>query len=532
MTVRFKALAVGLVVLAAACSSSSRPASKATTSTASTSSTSSTSEPGPLPTLKITTAIFPTSLNPSVGINDIFSFEETMDQVDDQGQPVPFLLQSLPTQTGPDAWTLQLRPHVTFENGQPMTAAAVAAAATSEVTDNPSIKTSLPGATFTATGPLTMAVTTSQPTPLLPNLLADPGLGVYDQPAAPDAGTNPQAFVGTGLFTAPYAISRYATTEMDLTAYKGYWQGTPKLAGIDVFNITDPNAEIAAVESGEMDIADDVDSPDLRHEVAGNSSVAVTTSAEPQVQYQLFLDPQSAPTNDPAVRRAIAMALDYQSLAANYTGGTSEAATGILPPGYPLLDPTQVTNVAAARSVLAADGWTPGAGGTLQRNGTDLSLKLLVYTERPLLAPLAVGVQTMLEQIGMKVSIVSEPYTKTMYSDPSSWNLTIYHYYAISATGVPDPYYAEEFGTGGAINNWHIADSHLDSLIATLTAAPNATARKTAIFALQQYIWQQAYVVDVAYAPIGALVTKQWSDYRSGNGDQQGFWNWQTAPNP
>jgi len=160
-----------------------------------------------------------------------------------------------------------------------------------------------------------------------------------------------------------------------------------------------------------------------------------------------------------------------------------------------------------------------------------LSLKLLIYTARPLLAPLALGVQTMLQKIGMRVSIVSQPYTQTMYSDPSAWNLAIYHYYAISATGVPDPYYAEEFGTGGAINNWHIADAHLDQLIATLSAASGPAQRQAAITALQNYIWQQAYVVDVAYAQVGALATKQWSNYKSGMGDQQGFWDWQTAPN-
>lgn len=231
------------------------------------------------------------------------------------------------------------------------------------------------------------------------------------------------------------------------------------------------------------------------------------------------------------MRQAIAQALDYNELAANFTGGTAEAATGILPPGYPLLVDTQVTAVAKAQSLLRSDGWTPGSDGTLQKNGAPLSVRLLIYTERPLLAPLALGIQTMLERIGMRVSIVSVPYTKTMYSDPSDWNLTIYHYYAISATGVPDPYYAEEFGTGGAINDWHIADPHLDMLIATLSAAPNPSERKTAITNLQEYMWQQAYVVDVAYAQVGALVTKQWSNYKSGVGDQQGFWDWQTAPN-
>jgi peptide/nickel transport system substrate-binding protein len=484
------------------------------------------------PTLTMATALFPSSLDPAVGINDIFSFEETLTHVDDQGEVTPFLITSLPVRLGVDRWVVNLRPGVTFENGNRVTARIVALADTREEQLSPTTKTILPGARFVATGPLQLTIETSRSTPLLPYLLADPSLSVYDEPVVAAAGGGINAVVGKGVFTAPYAITSYTSgQEMVLKPYNNYWQGRPALSGITVLDVADPDARIAAVESGQVDIADGLNAPQVRQEIRGHG-VKLKLSDEPQAQYQLFMNPDDGVTGDVHVRQAIAYALDYEELAKQYTGGVDEPATGILPPNYPLLVKTQVTDVAKAKQILAADGWTAGAAGILQKNGTQLSVSLLIYPQRPLLAPLAIGVQTMLQQVGIQVNINSEPYTSTMYSNPTGWNLAIYHYYAISATGVPDPYYGEIIGTNGALNYWHIADPHLDSLIGLLNRAPTAAKRQADIDALQRYIWQKAYLVDVAFERDGTLVNSDWSNYTPDMGYQQYSWNWQTAPNP
>ncbi len=511
-------VASGMVV--AACGSSPS-ATSATTTTSAAGGQSST-------VLKLAATFLPSAIDPAQGIDAIFSFEETLTQITASGKAVPFLLSAPPTQTSADTWTLDLRPNVTFEDGHHMTAAIVAAGMNREERLSDTTKTILPGAVFTATGPLQLTVTTPNTVLLMPYLLADPSLAVYDEPVVAAAGTGPDALVGKGVFTAPYAITKFTSTEMDLVRYNNYWQGRPALAGIDVTQVSDPTARAQSVLSGQEDIADGSNSPQVRNLIKGNSNVKLTLSAAPQGSYPLYFNPSTAPLNDVNVRRAVALALDYQTLAPQFTGGVDSAATGLLPPGFPLATPIQHQNVAEAKQLLQAAGWT--GTGIRTKGGVPLELTLLIYNSRPLLQPLSIGIQSELAKVGIGVKINDIPYSSTMYNNASTWNLALYHNYAVSPTGVLDPYLATEVGTGGSANNWHISDPHLDSLLSTLSKVSNQAARATALNNALKYIWNQAYVVNVAFERDGSLVGKQWQGYTPDNGGQEGDWNWKTAP--
>jgi peptide/nickel transport system substrate-binding protein len=482
---------------------------------------------GGRPTLKIAAVFLPSSIDPAKGIDAIFSFVETLTKVNDQGAVTPFLLTTLPTRTDSTHWLLTLKPGVTFQDGHPMDAATVAAGMNREVKLSDTGKASLPGAVFSATGPLQITVDTGTAQPLLPDTLADRAFAVYDEPVVAAAGNAPDALAGKGVFTAPYAITSFTARGMDLTSYDKYWQGKPALSGVKVTYVADGLARTAAVESGQADIADGANTPDVVQAIAGRKDVSLKLSSVPLLRVKMYFNPSTAPLTDVNVRRAVAMALSYSDLGSKFTGGIGEPATGLLPGSYSLAVPTQKTDIAQARQLLDADGWTLGGDGGRSKDGQRLSLTLLTYNERPEMKPLAIGIQTMLKQIGVDTKITTQPYDAKMYDNAKAWNLALYNDYSISPTGAPDAWLAQDISTHGGANYWHIADPQLDKLLADL---PAATHRKSALATVQNYIWDNAYVVTVTFVRDGALVNKKWQSYTPGDGNQQQEWTWQTAP--
>lgn len=488
---------------------------------------STTTSAGGRPELKVAAVFLPSAIDPAKGIDAVFSFVETLTKVDNTGHAVPYLLTQAPTQVDATHWTLALRPGITFQNGNPVTAATVAAGMNREVQISDSGKASLPGAVFSASGDLTVAVDTRTPQPLLPFALADRAFAVYDEPTVAKAGDAPDALAGKGVFTAPYAVTSFSTQAMKLTAYDRYWQGKPALSGVTVTLVSDSTARAAAVESGQADVADGANAPDVLQLVKGRSDVSMKLSAVPLLRVKMYLNPAAGPFTDPQVRRAVLMALDYQQLGSQFSGGIGEPATGLLPGTYPLTVATQHTDTAAASALLDAAGWVKGPDGMRAKGGRPLNLALLTYNERAVMKPLSIGIQTMLATIGVGTTITSQPYDAKMYDDPGKWNIALYNDYSISPTGAPDSYLQQDLSSGGGNNKWHITDPALDALLATLQTS---TDRAGALAAVQKYVWDQGYVASVAFVKEGALVGRKWSAYVPGDGYQQQEWSWTTAP--
>jgi peptide/nickel transport system substrate-binding protein len=480
-------------------------------------------------TLKLAALFLPSSLDPAKGIDAIFAFVETLTHVDDRGNVVPFLLTKAPERTDAKHWILTLRKGVTFQDGHPMTAGVVAAALNREMKLSDEAKTELPGAVFTATGDDRVTVATPVPENLLPGALADPAFAVYDEPVVTAAGTLADALVGKGVFTAPYAITAFSENAMKLTAYANYWQGKPALSGVQITHVPDGQARVAAVESGQVDIADGANAPEVLAAVKGHNDVKVRLSDVPLDILKLYLNPSTGPLKDTAVRQALALGLDYNQLATEFTGGVGEATSGLLPNGYPMSVPVQRTDPARAATLLDAAGWKAGPDGIRAKNGQKLTVNLLIYNERPVFKPLSIGIQSMLKKIGVGVNIITQPFDYKMY-DATKWNLALYNDYSLAPSGIPDTYMGTYLGSKGSGNYWHIADDTLDGLLAKLSRATTEPQRKAGIAAVETYVWDHAYVSAVAFVKDAAVVGKNWSTYTPDVGYQQQSWTWTTAP--
>lgn len=144
---------------------------------------------------------------------------------------------------------------------------------------------------------------------------------------------------GTNWFEQPNGTGPFKLTEwqreskLTLTRFREHWTGPAKLKGIE-FNLT-PIPGVVLYERGEVDVA----------EVDIGSLLRVSDPANP-LHTQLVETPilstwyvgfnvTMPPFDDPAVRRAFAMATDRDRLIDVYFKDTRDKAVTILPPGLP-----------------------------------------------------------------------------------------------------------------------------------------------------------------------------------------------------
>ncbi len=112
------------------------------------------------------------------------------------------------------------------------------------------------------------------------------------------------------------------------------------------------------------------------------------------------------PLGDVRVRQAIAYALDRPKLVQNLTGGSAVAADQDHPP-FMWAHSSDVTRYAydpaGAKALLRAAGFTPGAGGVLEKNGQKLVLSIAYNTSNKTRRDAVIQVQSMLAAVGIEV---------------------------------------------------------------------------------------------------------------------------------
>jgi peptide/nickel transport system substrate-binding protein len=391
-------------------------------------------------------------------------------------------------------------------------------------------KAALPGAKFEETGPLELTATTPKPSPLLPFALADPAFAIHDAAVADAAGKDPAALAGKGAFTAPYAVVSMTARDMTLEPYAGYWQGKPALAGIVVTHVPEASARVAAVQSRQVDVADGANVPDVLTAIQGRQGADLKLSEAPLSSVKMYFNQMSAPLDELPVRQAIAMGLDYEALANDFTGGVADPAHSLLPDVYPQTVPSQKTDLEQAGQLLDQAGWKLDGSGERERDGKPLTVTLLGYTERAEMKPLSVGIQSQLAKLGVQVEIVNQPFDYKMYDDLNGWDMALYSDYSISPTGAPDAYLSTFLATDGEFNLWKVGDPELDGLLRDVVVETDPAKREQLLGEIQHQAFDKAYVVVVAFEKDGALVGPGWESYVPGYGYQYAMFDWTTAP--
>ncbi len=195
----------------------------------------------------------------------------------------------------------------------------------------------------------------------------------------------------------------------DFTTPEEYFenQGAPHLEGLQWRVIAEPFAQVASLETGEVD-AVDLTATDLpRFENDDNYEIF---SARNTTMGYLGLTRTRPMMEDPRVRKALAHATNRDEIVSTlFEGGLAEPVSTPLPPSVPgyneeLEELSPAFDIEAAKALLDEAGWVEGDDGIREKDGQKLAPELYTNTSATL-GQLATLLQAQYRLIGVDVQI-------------------------------------------------------------------------------------------------------------------------------
>ncbi|HEY5252324.1 MAG TPA: ABC transporter substrate-binding protein, partial [Acidimicrobiales bacterium] len=279
--------------------------------------------------------------------------------IDANGKVQPYLAQSVTPNPDYSVWTVTMRPNVSFHDGTPCDAAAIAtnfeAQKASLLTG--SALTNID--TISVTGPLVVTVTMKTPWVPFDFYLAGGIGGQVAYIAAPSmlkSSTGTSHPVGTG----PFVFAEWDQND-HFTANRNpnYWRpGLPYLDSIEYRPIPDSQALLNSLLSGGVDLIQ-TDTSSVVKALQGNSSLSYIDDkthlvGEPDMNC-LLLNLAKPPFNNPSVRQAVAMAISSKQYATVIDQNVNPPSNGPFTKGSPYYaaDGYPAFNPAKARRLIA-----------------------------------------------------------------------------------------------------------------------------------------------------------------------------------
>ncbi|HEY4331062.1 MAG TPA: ABC transporter substrate-binding protein [Ilumatobacteraceae bacterium] len=446
-----------------------------------------------------------------------FGYDDLLMKPMHGGTLEPWALASLDNPT-PTTWTLTLKPNITFGDGAKLDGPALAALLTWQLANNPGVSPLLPGATATSTGELTVTLTTKDPAPNVPSLLADEsGFNLFDLPAYLAHKDKPADLIAAKIYVGPYTVTSLSADEMDLVATPNYYGDTPKLKTLTVKFVPDADARIKAVETGEADIALYPPTAAARQLAGRSDAYFVEGAAGSGVGGQeLYLNLRPTAMSDVLVRQALSHAIDYDQIANQVLNGLYDQAVGLYPAYLPYAQHDLSFDQATAKTLLDQAGWVePSGGGTRAKDGKSLSLTVLTYPQQPDVGIVAVALQAQLKAVGIDLQIKQVDDIDSAMQQPSGWDMGISNDSALDFTGTdPVKKLVEAYATGGDENYGGISDPAVDALVKQLQTTTDETTRdsllkqaQTLILTTNAYGW----FLDLKRSPV--VVSPALQDY-------------------
>jgi peptide/nickel transport system substrate-binding protein len=164
--------------------------------------------------------------------------------------------------------------------------------------------------------------------------------------------------------TGPFKVSAYEKNQrIVLDRNNDYWAGAPYLDHLIFRVIPDQSARVAALLSGEIDIAMELP-PDSIDTVKTNPNLEVYLRGKPH-NFSLLPNFREKPFSDPRVREAVSKAIDRDSIVNGILRGTARPGTQFYGIGNPGFDETvskvqDTRDVPRAKKLLAEAGYPNG----------------------------------------------------------------------------------------------------------------------------------------------------------------------------
>jgi peptide/nickel transport system substrate-binding protein len=307
-----------------------------------------------------------------------------------KAEPDPWLATSAEPSDDYSTWTVQLRDDVVWHDGEPFTAADVAFSfeyytanpagryahhvfdipefQSAEVTDTHTVEL-----TFAGPAP-TFKILPGADLPIVPKHIWE---------GVDEAGTQTDDLpVGTGPFRL---VDIQPDQQYRFEANEDYFLGAPSVSELVVPIVRDPSAVFAGLRSGELDSAVHGVPPELVEDFEAADDIELGRSTRME-SVGMYLNTRKEITGDPVLRKAMALAIDRESIVQTVLLGNGEPGRDtFIHPQSPWAVPAGVAehDPERARTLLQDAGYTLEGDTLTTPEGEPVEIEILVSSFAP-----------------------------------------------------------------------------------------------------------------------------------------------------
>ncbi len=444
--------------------------------------------------------------NYPAGYEVAFALYDRLVTFDDELNILPQLAESWEISDDQTAVTFKLRQGVKFHDGTPFNAEAVKYNV-ARMMDNERNPTNRPlwdpiaGADVVDDN--TVVIRTKEPFGLLLNTLAHGSGALVSPRSIEESGDDApiQQPVGTG----PYMLESFEPgQEVVLKAFPDYWAGKPQLDTVVFRYIPEASTRIAALQSGGVDLIDQVP-VQLLPGLQGDPNIKVLT--KPGLRPMgLSISTTRPPFDDVRIRQALNHAIPVETIAERVFFGFAQASDAPLAfntSGYKSIGGYDY-DVDKAKSLIAEAGYTDSDGdGIVERDGNTLTATLItpegVFPGDIQIAEIAANA---FESIGIDVTI--KKIERGSYFDhvrkpldEVDWDLAMFGFNPSNASGAYhlDSMFSSNSEPSGKPSIWNFArysNADVDALLAEANKTVDLGSQKELLGQAQELIWADA----------------------------------------
>lgn len=278
----------------------------------------------------------PSSLDPQKQWNpdSYFVYRNIFDQLvtrDDNGKIVPAIATSWTYKSDAEI-AFTLRDDAIFHDGQKLTPDDVAFSINRIIDKkfaSPQLSQFNKILSAAVTGPHEVTIRTNGPYPVLLAQLVK--LSIVPKHVVEAVGDD--AFNLSPVGSGPYKFEKWQRgVNVSLVRNDGYWGSKGYFQSAEFRAVPDAATRVADLKAGSADLAVTLD-PDLGAQLQGAGSIKVLTAVTERIAY-LKLNPSIPPFNDVNLRRAVAYAIDKQSIVDGLLGGYDKPVPQLASPDY------------------------------------------------------------------------------------------------------------------------------------------------------------------------------------------------------
>ncbi len=446
------------------------------------------------------------SIDPVVNVNSSwggvrYGITECLFKFDENVVAQPNLISEAVPSEDFKTWTLHLLDDLKFSNGNPVTPSAVVSSierlyketdASQGGKGNSNPEGYLIYDSITASDEDgTVTIVCSQPTANLAGILAYPYFAIIDTSVIDTQ------VIGTG----PYKVdSDNVGINMEMSKNEHYRTDVP-YDTVNVLYIDDNSTKSMALQSGDIDLAENITSADSLAELSAMPDDYYISTAAGVRTGNSYINFKSELANDD-LRQAVMMALDDKTMCEITVGGMYTEGFSILPSSlsynYDSLNNPYAFDKDAAIKILDDAGIVDTDGdGYRELDGQNIDLNYVAYTSRNL-NDFAQAVALQLDEIGIKSTVNIRDYdTALALQNAGEFDLMTTNTITV---GIGDPQdYLGNWYSVNSVNYGYYQNDEYDALYEELLVELDAERRIEIITELQQILIDDAATIVHGY---------------------------------